>query len=300
MLKRTLIVLTAAVLLRAQQTDKSVRDLADQKDAATAQLTDKIKVILGAEGILRTRVGPDMGSNPMAEAPFIHLRLMACLVKFDFSRQVIKIYGDAAEKAAQAAKEYESETGATKVSSPQATEARQQLEDALRRQAELDAKLTLNGVEKAELEGLPAFIQQLRNTIALYERIEQPGPAVGRAQDMARQLREKEQLFRLMAKQEDVNMKFFDAQCTDDYAQLVSIGEAERDKQLMAEYARLGAGAVALGAAGRGVSATSPPPAEHTADAEKLKEDERAWSDPDELTQRVEQLKQLKEQGKSK
>src|ERR1017187_198922 len=204
MSRKIAIILTLAATLWAQQYDKSVRDLADQRDAAAAERTDKLKVIVGAEKILRDRLGPDLGSKLIAEAPFIHLRLMACLVKGDFSRQTSKIYTDAAEKAARTAKEYEASNGAVRASSPEATEARQNLNEAVRREAELRAKPALNGVERAELEGLPAYIQQLRNTIVLYERIEQPGPAVARANDMARQMREKEALFRLMAKQEEV------------------------------------------------------------------------------------------------
>src|ERR1035441_1320075 len=230
MLRKISSILTLAATLWAQQYDKSVRDLADQRDAATAERTDKLKVIVGAEKILRDRLGPDLGSKLIAEAPFIHLRLMACLVKGDFSRHASKIYTDAAGKAAQAAREYEASNGRVRTSSPEATEARQSLDEAIRRETELRAKPALNGVERAELDGLPAFMQQLRNTIALYERIEQPGPAVARASDMARQMREKEALFRLMAKGEDANTKFYNAQCTNEYSQLEWIDQAERDR----------------------------------------------------------------------
>ncbi len=294
-------ILTLAATLWAQQYDKSVRDLADQRDAAAAERTDKLKVIVGAEKILRDRLGPDLGSKLIAEAPFIHLRLMACLVKGDFSRQTSKIYTDAAEKAAQTAKEYEASNGPVKVSSPEATEARQNLDEAVRREAELRAKPALNGVEKAELEGLPAYMQQLRNTIVLYERIEQPGPAVARANDMARQMREKEALFRLMAKREDVNTKFYNAQCTNEYVQLEWIDQAEQDNQTIQEYDRLGEGQTAPnGAAGRSGRAATPAAAASPDATEKLKEDERTLSDPDELARRVEHLKQLSGQGKSK
>lgn len=232
--------MTAA--LWAQQYDKSVRDLADQRDAASAERSDKLKVIVGAEKILRERLGSDLGSKLIAEAPFIHLRLMACMVKGDFSRQASKIYAEAAEKAAKAADEYEASTGAARGSSPQATEARRSLEDATRREAELRAKPALNGVEKAELEGLPTFMQQLRDTIALYERIEQPGPAAARAKDMARQMREKEALFLWMVKREAGNTKFYNAQCMNEFGQLEWIDQAEHDNQTIREYDRLGEG----------------------------------------------------------
>jgi hypothetical protein len=251
MLRMLTILLVLVATLLAQQYDKSVRDLADQRDAAAADRTDKLKVIVGAEKILRDRLGPDLGSKLIAEAPFIHLRLMACLVKGDFSRQASKIYADAAEKAAKAAEEYEASMGAPRGSSPQATEARRSLEDATRREAELRVKPALNGVERAELDGLPAFMQQLRDTIALYERIEQPGPAAARANDMARQMREKEALFRWMVKQEDANTKFFNAQCTQEYTQLEWIDQAERDNQTMREYDRLGEGRTAPNGAAR-------------------------------------------------
>ena len=295
------ILLTLTAALWAQQYDKSVRDLADQRDAASAERTDKLKVIVGAEKIVRSRLGPDLGSKLIAEAPFIHLRLMACMVKGDFSRQAAKIYGNAAEKAAQAAREYEASTGVPRGSSPQATEARQQMEEATRREAELRAKPTLNGVQRAELEGLPAFIQQLRNTIAIYERIEQPGPAVARSNDMARQLREKEALFRLMAKQEDGNTRFYNAQCTNEFTQLEWIDQAERDNQTIQEYDRLGEGRTAPSAAvSRNWPGTATPVAAGPDDKEKLKEAERVLSDPDELARRFEHLKQLSGQGKTK
>jgi len=301
MLRKIAILLTLAATLLAQQYDKSVRDLADQQDAAAAERTDKLKVIVGAEKLLRDRLGPDLGSELIAEAPFIHLRLMACLVKGDFGRQASKIFADAAEKAAQAAKEYEASTGAPRSSSPQAMEARQSLDDAIRREAELRARSALNGVERAELEGLPAFMQQLRDTIALYERIEQPGPAVARANDMARQMREKEALFRLMVKQEDGNTRFYNAQCTNEYAQLEWIDQAERDNQTIQEYNRLGEGRTAPnGAVGRSGRAAATAVAAGPDDKEKLKEDERTLSDPDELARRVERLRQLSSQGKSK
>src|ERR1017187_6541304 len=98
----------------------SILTLAAQRDAATTERTDKLKVIVGAEKILRDRLGPDLGSKLIAEAPFIHLRLMACLVKGDFSRHASKIYTDAAGKAAQAAREYESSNGPVRASSPEA------------------------------------------------------------------------------------------------------------------------------------------------------------------------------------
>jgi hypothetical protein len=293
--------LTLAATLWAQQFDRTVRDLADQRDAATAERTDKLKVIVGAEKILRDRLGPDLGSKLIAEAPFIHLRLMACLVKGDFSRHASKIYTDAAGKAAQAANEYEASNGRVRTSSPEATEARQSLDEAIRRETELRAKPALNGVERAELDGLPAFMQQLRNTIALYERIEQPGPQVARASDMTRQMREKEALFRLMAKGEDANTKFYNAQCTNEYSQLEWIDQAERDSQTMREYDRLGEGRTAPnGAAGGSGRATATAVAAGPDDKEKLKEDERALSDPDELARRAERLRQLSSQGKSK
>ena len=291
MLRKIAILLTLAATLWPQQYDKSVRDLADQRDAAAAKGADTLQVIAGAEKILRDRLGPDLGSKLIAEAPFIHLRLMACLVKGDFSRQVAQIYRDAAEKAAQAVKEHDASTGTPRVSSPQATEARQKLEDAIRREEELRTKPALNGVERAELEGQPAFIQQLRNTIALYERIEQPGPAVARANDMVRQLGEKEALFRLMAKQEDVNTNFYNAQCASEYAQLEWIDQAERDTRTIQEYDRLGGGPTAPnGAAGRSGRAATPAAAASPDHTEKLKEDERILSAPDELARRLEHL----------
>src|ERR1017187_8752547 len=301
MSRKIAIILTLAATLWAQQYDKSVRDLADQRDAAAAERTDKLKVIVGAEKILRDRLGPDLGSELIAEAPFIHLRMMACLVKGDFSRQTSKIYTDAAEKAAQAAKEYEASNGRVRTSSPEATEARQSLDEAIRREAELRAKPALNGVERAELDGLPAFMQQLHNTIVLYERIEQPGPVVARANDMARQMREKEALFRLTVKEEDANTKFYNAQCTNEYSQLEWIDQAERDHQTIQEFDRLGEGRTALnGAAGRSGRPSAPAAAASADDKEKLKEDERDLSDPDKLAQIAERLRQLSSQGKSK
>ena len=188
-----------------------------------------------------------------------------------------------------------------RTSSPEATEARQSLDEAIRREAELRAKPALNGVERAELDSLPAFMQQLRNTIVLYERIEQPGPAVVRANDMARQMREKEALFRLMAKREDANTKFYNAQCTNEYSQLEWIDQAERDNQTIQEYDRLGEGLPApRGATGRSGRASAPAAAASPDDKEQLKEDERALSDPDELARRVEHLRQLSSKGKSK
>ena len=301
MLRKIAILLTLAATLWAQQYDKSVRDLADQRDAAAAERTDKLKVIVGAEKILRDRLGPDLGSKLIAEAPFIHLRLMACLVKGDFSRQASKIYTDAAEKAAQAAKEYEASNGPVRASSPEATEARQSLDEAIRRETELRAKPALNGVERAELDGLPAFMQQLRNTIALYERIEQPGPAVARANDMARQMREKEALFRLMAKGEDGNTKFYNAQCTNEYSQLEWIDQAERDNQTIQEYDRLGEGRPLPTArpAGAGAPRRRPRPQARTIRRSSRKTS-GLLSDPDELARRVEHLRQLSSQGKSK
>ena len=156
-------------------------------------------------------------------------------------------------------------------------------------------------MERAELDGLPAFMKQLRDTIALYERIEQPGPAAARANDMARQMREKEELFRWMVKQEDANTKFFNAQCTQEYTQLEWIDQAERDNQTMREYDRLGEGRTAPnGAAGGSGRATATAVGAGPDDKEKLKEDERALSDPDEMARRAERLRQLSSQGKSK
>ncbi|QOY88165.1 hypothetical protein [Paludibaculum fermentans] len=295
------IFLTLTAALWAQQYDKSVRDLADQRDAASAERSDKLKVIVGAEKILRERLGSDLGSKLIAEAPFIHLRLMACMVKGDFSRQASKIYAEAAEKAAKAADEYEASTGAARGSSPQATEARRSLEDATRREAELRAKPALNGVEKAELEGLPTFMQQLRDTIALYERIEQPGPAAARAKDMARQMREKEALFLWMVKREAGNTKFYNAQCMNEFGQLEWIDQAEHDNQTIREYDRLGEGRNApSGAVRPSERATATAGTPGLDDKDKLKEADRILSDPDELVRRFEQLKQLSGQGKSK
>lgn len=162
------------------------------------------------------------------------------------------------------------------------------------------AKPALNGVEKAELEGLPTFMQQLRDTIALYERIEQPGPAAARAKDMARQMREKEALFLWMVKREDSNTKFYNAQCTNELSQLEWIDQAEHDNQTIREYDRLGEGRTApSGVVGRSERATATAGIPGPDDKDKLKEAERILSDPDELARRFQHLKQLG-QGKSK
>ena len=68
MLQKIAILLTLVASLWAQQYDKSVRDLADQRDAAAADRTDKLKVILGAEKVLRDRLAR-FGSKLIRKRP---------------------------------------------------------------------------------------------------------------------------------------------------------------------------------------------------------------------------------------
>jgi hypothetical protein len=287
----------------AQQIDKTspAQDLADQRDAARTERAGKLNVIQGAEKILRDKLGPDVGDDPGAEAPFIHLRLMACLVKGDYSRRVSKIYAHAADAANIVAKELDAKAGVSTASSTEATEARQNLDDAIRRDAELRAKATLNGVEKAEMDGLPAFENQLRETIAIYERIENSHSPDAPSGDMSRQMRQKEALLRMKAKQADANTQFYNAQCADELSQLRWIDQAQRAGRLLHEYDRLANGQAAPDVpADKGWNSAVPAPAkDDPSDAEKLKEDERILSDPDELLKRANRLKQLSGQGKS-
>jgi len=226
--------MTLCVTVQAQQFDKSStpQDLADQRDAARAEREGKLQVIYGADVKLRDKLGADLGDDPGAEAPFIHLRVMACLVKGDYSRRASKIYTDAA-------KEIDAKAGVSVPPPAEATEARQNLDEAIRREAELRAKPVLNGVEKAELDGLPPFENQLRETIAIYERIEKSRPTAARSSDMALQMREKEALFRVKVKESDANTKFYNAQCVYEQSQLQWIDQAQRDDLLLHQYDRL-------------------------------------------------------------
>jgi hypothetical protein len=301
MLHAIAICITLQVTLCAQQIDKTspAQDLADQRDVARAERTDKLNVIHGAEKILRARLGPDVGDDPRAEAPFIHLRLMACLVKGDYSRRVARIYTHAANAAATAAKEFDAKAGVLTASPSEATEARQNLDDAIRRGAELRAKPTLNGVEKAEMDGLPAFENELRETIAIYERIEKSHPTTAWSSDMARQMREKEALLHMRAKQLDGNTQFYNAQCVDELSRLQWIDQAENENRLFHEYDRLTEGQIAPDVdADKRWNSGDPIAAKGPSDTEKLKEDERILSDPDEMLKRANRLKQLSGQGK--
>jgi hypothetical protein len=296
------ICITLCVTVRAQQIDKPTtgQDRADKLDAARAERADKLVVIDGAEKTLRNKLGPDLGDDPSAEAPFIHLRLMACLVKGDYSRLASKIYADAADAAASEAKEINARAGVSMTPLAQATEARQNLDEAIRREAELRAKPTLNGVEKAEMDGLPAYESQLRETIAIYERIEKSSATPGRSSDLARQWREKEALLRIRVREADGNTKFYNAQCVGELSQLRDIDQAERDNRALHEYDRLTKGLAApIVAADEGGNPAEPTAVMGPGDAEKLKEDERILGDPDEMLKRAEYLKQLRGQGKS-
>ena len=301
MLRKIAFCMMLSVTIWAQQIDKTSppQDLADQRDTARSERAGKLTVIQRAEKILRDKLGADVGDDPGAEAPFIHLRLMACLVKGDYSRRVSKIYADAADAADIVAKELDSKVGVSTASSTEATEARKNLDDAIRRDAELRAKPTLNGVEKAEMDGLPAFENQLRETIAIYERIENSHSTDTMSSAMARQMREKEALLRMKAKQADANTQFYNAQCIDELSQLRWIDQAQHAGRLLHEYDRLTNGQAApdVSADKRSNSAVPTPP-KGPSDAEKLKEDERILSDPDELLKRANRLKQLSDQGK--
>ena len=184
---------------------------------------------------------------------------------------------------------------------PEAAEARQNLDNAIRRDAELRAKPTLNGVEKLELDGLPAFETQLRDTIAIYERIEKSHPTAAMSSDMARQIREKEALLRMKAKQAEANTQFYNAQCVDELSQLRWIDQAKDEYRLLHRYDRLTEGQAAAPGVGADKPSNSavPMPAKSLSDTEKLKEDERILSDPDEMVKRANRLEQLSRQGKS-
>ena len=302
MLRKIPICMILCVTTWSQQIDKpaSVQDRADQRDAARGERASKLKVIDGAETILRHRLGSDHGDDPNAEAPFIHLRLMACLVKGDFSRRASKIYADAADAAAAEVKESEAEYGVPLVPLFEAAEARQKLDEAIHREAELRAKPTPNGVEKAELDGLPAFENQLRETIAIYERIEK-STAAARSSDMARRMREREVLLRMKVSQADANANFYNAQCLDEFSQLRRIDQSGRDSRLLHQFDRLTEGQAPSNIAGNtGSSAGAATEAEGPSNAEKLKEDERILSDPDEMLKRANRLKQLSSPGSSK
>jgi hypothetical protein len=297
MLHRIAICMTLSVTVWAQQIDKpaTVQDLADQRDAARAERADKLNVIDGAERILRVKLGPDLGDDPRAEGPFIHLQIMACLVKGDYSRRASKIYADAAEAAATAARELDAKAGVSTAPPAEATEARRNLDEAIAREVELRAKPTLNGVEKAELDGLPAFESQLRETIAIYERIEKSSPVAARSSDMARQMREKEALFRIKVKQADVNTNFYNAQCVDARSQLRGIAQAESDDRVLHQYARLAEGQAVPNVPG---NAAAPTTVAGLGTVEKLKEDERTLSDPDAMLKLADHLKHLSGQSK--
>ena len=290
----------ACLTVCAQQIDKpttTLKDLGDQKEAARADATERLQVTEGAEPILRKKVGPNPGDDLLAEAPFIQLRLMTCLIKGDYGRRLSAIYSNAADAAASAAKEIDAKASAPVAPSAEAAKARQELNESIRREAELRARPTLNGVDKVELDGLPAYIQRLRETIAIYDEVEKSHSKGARTSEVANQMREREASLRILVKEADGDAGFFNAQCVSEGAQLERIDQLQRDKKMQWEYDRLTGGPRVPPPADKGGNGAVPTAATGTSDADKLKEDERILSDPDEMLKRADHLKQLNRQG---
>ena len=278
----------------------AAKDLADQKEAARGEATERLHVVEGAEPIMRKEVGSNPGDDPQAEAPFIQLRLMGCLIKFDYSRRISLIYSNAANAAANAAKEIDAMASTPVAPSAEAAEAQRDLNEAIRREAELRAQPSLNGVEKVELEGLPAFEKQLRDTIAFYEQIGKSRSKPSQSSDMGNRMREMEALLRVLLKETDVNTRFFKAQCESEREQLQSIAQIKREKETEEEFRRvIGGRDVSHTAGGKDGNTSSPMVAPAPSDAEKFREDERTLSDPDALKKREEYLRQISGQGGS-
>src|SRR4051812_5263096 len=124
MLREIALCLMLSFTIEAQQIDKTspAQDLADERDAARTERSARLNVIHAAEEILRGKLGSDVGDDPGAEAPFIHLRLMKCLVKGDYNRRVSKIYTHAADAADIVAKELDAKGGVPASSSTEASE----------------------------------------------------------------------------------------------------------------------------------------------------------------------------------
>jgi hypothetical protein len=175
------------------QIDKStttLQDLGDQKEAARAETEQRLKVTDGALPILQKKMGSNPGDDLLAEAPFIQLRLMTCLIKGDYNRHLSAIYSKAADAAANAAKEIDAKTQTPAAPSADAEKARQELNESIRREAELRRRTPLNGVERVELDALPAYIQRLRDTVAIYDDVEKSRSKDARTGGMADQMRE--------------------------------------------------------------------------------------------------------------
>ena len=272
----------AAVVL--EQIDKPAEGLIERGNAAQRDNRKKLAEIEGARGIVHRTVPaacPDLES----QLPFIQLDIMTCLANGDYHRAVAKLCRDAADSAAQVARELRSPAGgqAESHAAPAAAETKKQLDQVRRRVADLRAKSPRTAVEESELQAFESLAKQLQGALEIYDVI---GSRTGGDNSAAvARMEEKEEQLRAKAEETDGYVAIFNLQCQYNRDLLVKIDQGAREKRARMIYDTV---------IGGGAPVRLAPPGGTDRDTlRKLKEDERILADPSELKKRLDHLNEI-------
>jgi hypothetical protein len=289
-----LLAIAVAVPLWAQQTDTPVTaaDTVDRVNAAEKERRDKIRIDNGARVILLKRLGSDPGSDPAAQAPFIELDLRTCLANGDYKRTMKQIYTDAAGATGRLAKELLAKASApvTVVAGPAVAAIDAQIADAQHRNAELEAKGTLNNSEKQELVDLGSLERQLQEARTVYLRMMSGAGDAAKSTAAAEEMAEKEVQFRSEARKADAHAAIFNLQCDNDRKLLVGIDQHANEHQMLDVWGKVPGGETVpkVNVTPQNIAA---PTGVSNSEMDKFKEDELILRDPEELQKRLDYLR---------
>jgi hypothetical protein len=221
------LLLAASIPLLGQQLDKPVgpEDLADAKTAVERSHAAETSQIDDTDRALRVLVGRDTHSSN-AEGSLTQARMLRCLSDGDYYRRIGQIYSSAERAADQIIRELEARTNTAPSTAQALQELQQELDETLRREAELRAGATPSSSD--ELEEQVGLEKKLTETIDVYKSLHTSSNS-----EQADRMRAMKARFAVMGQNAADLAKIADSMCVAERQVLHCLNQQEQqDKQI--------------------------------------------------------------------
>jgi hypothetical protein len=268
--------------------------LIERHNASQAEHKDKLKVIVDAEKYILQQ--PSTGIGPQRQASLIHLQIDRCLADGDLTRKEMELNSAAAGAVASAAQELEAKAAnlAAPADAAAVADLTRRLEETRHRIGELKTKPNLAEIEQVELQGLESSEKQLNESLQIMERARViSGDRTKIALD-AQKLREKEQIFRIQAREAGQREAAYNGQCSAYHSVLRAMAENQRRQHELEIWGALD-GSLPSGGGGKAkVTSETLPAAPDATEVARIRDENkelrRILHDPDALGRLLQQL----------
>ncbi len=228
-----MLLLAVSIPLLGQQLDKPVgpEDLADQKTAVERSHAAEASQIDATDRALRVLVGRNTHSSN-AEGSEAQVRMLACLSDGDFYRRMNQIYHSAEQAADEVIRELEARTNTSASTAQALQELQQELNETLRREAELRANSTPSSSD--ELEEQVGLEKKLTETIDVYKNLR-----TSTNSEQADRMRLMKDRFAVMGQNAADLAKIADSMCFAERQVLHCLSQKEQQDKQIESWSRL-------------------------------------------------------------